>query len=53
MQPEDVRREVDQLHKQGREAVSVVLAIAVGEADGVPLPIAQVAQALLEGGEAA
>ena len=53
VQPDDVRRELDQLGDEGRESVGVVLAIAVGEADGVTLHIAQVAQALLEGGETA
>jgi hypothetical protein len=48
-QPDDVRRELDQLGGEGRESVGVVLGMAVCEADGVPLHIAQVAQALLEG----
>ena len=51
MQPEDVRRELDQLSGQRGEPVSMPLAIALIEADGLPLHIAEVAQPLLEGQE--
>ena len=43
MQPEDVRRELDQLSSQRREPVDVPLAITIVEEDGLPLHIAEIA----------
>ena len=51
MQPDHIWRELDQLGREGWEPVRVLLGIAVDKGDVVPLHIAKVAQALLEGRE--
>jgi hypothetical protein len=52
MQPDDVRRELDQLSGQRGQPVGMPLAIAIVEEDGLPLHIAEVAEPLLEGKDA-
>src|SRR4030095_5335128 len=48
VQPDDVRRELDQLGGEGRESVGAILAKAVSETDGTSLHMTQIAQALFE-----
>jgi hypothetical protein len=52
MQPEDVRRMLDQLRGQGVEPVGVPFGIAIVDEEVLPLHIAEVVQPLLERWEA-
>jgi hypothetical protein len=52
MEPEDIRGMLNQLRGEGGEPVGVPLGITIVDAEVLPFHIAEVAQPLLEGGQA-